>query len=176
MRSVWTGDPLVVGVSILLGACSSSSSPGAAAPGDANAIDASDDAAQSMDASGTDALDASPGSEAEAGDGSTKAAWGDPCTVGHDTTCASGLFCLQGPAGGTVGFCTQTCPSASSGVCTGTPPGTTAYCVVTTVDAQGDKGCAFLCRAGAQTYTCPGELKCQTTDDPAGSGDYLCLP
>jgi hypothetical protein len=111
-----------------------------------------------------------------ASDASTRAAYGSPCTVGDDTTCQDGLLCLQGPSGGTVGFCTKTCPSTSSASCPGTPPGTAAYCVVTNVDTQGDKGCAFVCKEGPSTYPCPGALKCETSEDPPGSGQYLCLP
>jgi hypothetical protein len=102
--------------------------------------------------------------------------YGQPCTVGDDTTCSAGLLCLQGPAGGSVGFCTHTCPATSRAVCAGTPPGTAAYCVVTDVDPQGDKGCAFVCREGTHVYPCPGALQRQTTDEPPGSGQYLCLP
>jgi hypothetical protein len=144
---------------ILMG-CSSSSSPGVAdAAADAPAIDASEDASPDV-----------------APDANKRAGYGEPCTVGDDATCADGFLCLQGPSGGKVGFCTKTCPSTSSAVCPGTPDGTVAYCVVTDVDTQGDKGCAFLCRAGSKTYPCPGALTCETADDPPGSGQYLCLP
>jgi hypothetical protein len=155
-------------------ACASSSgSPvaaGDAAVTDGGPAEAAADAAPVADAA-TDA-----GEGGTTGDGAAKGAWGQPCTVGDDTTCATGLFCLQGPAGGTVGFCTKTCPATSSAQCPGTPPGTAAFCVVTTVDAQGDKGCAFACKEGSQTYACPGALTCETTEDPPGSGQYLCLP
>jgi hypothetical protein len=130
--------------------------------------------ASSVDAAQSDA--ATPGADASDAVDGGKGSWGQPCTVGDDTTCQSGLFCLQGPTGGTVGFCTKTCPSTSSAACPSTPAGTAAYCVVTDVDSNGDKGCAFLCRAGATTYTCPGKLKCGTTDDPPGSAQYLCVP
>lgn len=110
------------------------------------------------------------------GDGSKRSDFGQPCTVGDDATCIDGLFCLVGPSGGAVGFCTKTCPKASGAACPGAPAGMAAYCVVTDVNSQGDKGCAFVCRQGSQTYSCPGELQCQTTQEPAGSGQYLCLP
>lgn len=144
-------------------ACSSSSGP---AGGNANPLDdaAAEDAADSADG-GDDLADASKRSE-----------FGQPCPVGSDAACVEGLFCLEGPSGGAVGFCTKTCPKTSAAACPGAPAGTAAYCVVTDVNAQGDKGCAFVCRKGSKTYLCPGELKCQTTQEPAGSGQYLCLP
>src|SRR5581483_3316647 len=136
--------------------------------GDATGADAVMDAGMADTPTGTDAGDVT--------DGAVSGSYGQPCTVGDDTTCNAGLFCLQGPSGGSVGFCTHTCPPTSSSRCMGTPPNTAAYCVVTDVDAQGDKGCAFVCRVGTRTYTCPGALQCQTTDEPPGSGQYLCLP
>jgi hypothetical protein len=86
------------------------------------------------------------------------------------------LFCLVGPSGGKTGFCTKTCPKGSSAICPGAPEGSTAYCVVTDVNAARDKGCAFLCEVGGQTYACPHQLKCATTQEPPGSGQRLCLP
>ena len=153
----------VIGALLLLGCSSSSSGAADAGP----AVAPPSDAAPADDASGADAADA-----ADAG----RPGYGDPCDVANASACADGFLCLQGPSGGNIGFCTKTCPSTSSTACPGTPSGTAAYCVVTDVDSQGDKGCAFVCRVASQTYTCPGALKCQTTDDPPGSGQYLCLP
>jgi hypothetical protein len=102
--------------------------------------------------------------------------FGDPCMLDEAAPCADGSFCLAGPSGGSVGFCTHTCPRGTSGACPGAPEGTTAYCVVTDVNAAGDKGCAFLCEVGGTTYTCPGELTCSPTQEPPGSGQRLCLP
>jgi hypothetical protein len=147
-----------------LGACSSSTTgPPAVAPDAAAAEDAAEDAPAAAD-DGGDAADGGP------------AAFGEPCTVGDDTTCIAGLFCLAGPLGGDVGFCTKTCAKTSAAACAGTPSGTAAFCVVTGVNSGGDKGCAFVCRQGSATYRCPGKLECQTTQEPAGSGQYLCLP
>ncbi|HEX7601450.1 MAG TPA: hypothetical protein VF316_07595 [Polyangiaceae bacterium] len=151
---------LTLGLAVMIIACSSSPS---AADAGADAAVLNQDAAIGADAS----------SEADA---DKRAGYGEPCTVGDDTTCVDGFLCLQGPSGGKTGFCTKTCPSTSSAACPGTPAGTSAYCVVTDVDAQGDKGCAFVCREGAQTYACPGALQCETAEDPPGSGQYLCLP
>lgn len=103
------------------------------------------------------------------------APFGAPCTLdGYE--CHPLLFCLEGPTGGGRGFCSMTCPATSSGRCEGTPEGTIAYCVVTNVNAMGDKGCAFLCEVGGETYTCPGTQVCQTNEEPPGSGQRLCLP
>jgi hypothetical protein len=160
----------------LLGACSSAS--GTAPSGNVAGIDGAVDGADDATSDGG-ATEGAPDAAADApseGDAAPRAAYGEPCAVGDDATCVAGLFCLQGPSGGTVGFCTKTCPATSSAVCAGTPPGTAAFCVVTGVDPQGDKGCAFVCRELSTTYTCPGALKCQSTDDPPGSGQYLCLP
>lgn len=102
----------------------------------------------------------------------TAAAFGDPCRP--DDSCAEGLVCLPGPAGGS--FCTRTCPAGQSKRCPETPEGTAAYCLVTDVNPAGDKACAFLCAVGGKSYECPGELLCAAEDDPPGSGQRLCLP
>jgi hypothetical protein len=102
--------------------------------------------------------------------------YGEPCTVTDRAPCAKGLFCLGGPAGGKIGFCTATCSKASSAACPDTPTGTSAYCVVTDVNTAGDKGCAFVCREHGTDFPCPGELQCQTTEEPPDSGQRLCLP
>jgi hypothetical protein len=159
---------VVVGLGgLVLFACSSSTT-GAGAGTSAVAVD---------DAAVADTTDAAPADDggADAADGGP-AAFGEPCTVGDDATCVAGLFCLASPLGGDIGFCTKTCPKTSSAACAGTPTGTAAFCVVTDVNSSGAKGCAFVCRHGAQTYPCPGKLECQTTQEPAGSGQYLCLP
>ena len=95
--------------------------------------------------------------------------FGGPCD--SSGTCGPGLICLPGPNGGS--FCSKTCPVAQSKVCPGALPGTAAYCLVTDADSQGDKGCAFLCLLAGKTYSCPGKLICETTDDPPGSGQRL---
>jgi hypothetical protein len=96
--------------------------------------------------------------------------------VDSDGGCDNGLFCLQGPNGGSVGFCTETCLGTSSAACPGTPQGMAAFCVVTGVDPAGDKACAFACAESGATYSCPANLTCETSDDPPGSGQMLCLP
>ncbi|MBK6696746.1 MAG: hypothetical protein IPG50_31820 [Myxococcales bacterium] len=129
--------------------------------------------ASSLDAA---AADDAASDDAGTADAAPKTAFGSPCKVGDDTSCGAGLFCLAGPAGGKTGFCTKSCPKTSSAACADAPPGTSAFCLVTDANAAGDKGCAFLCKKAAATFTCPGALKCQTTDEPAGSGQFLCLP
>ncbi len=116
------------------------------------------------------------GPPTDSSDAAGRAGFGDPCTVGDDATCDEGLLCLQGPSGGKIGFCTKTCPKTSSAPCSGAPEGTFAACVVTDVDQSGDKGCAFACAVASKTFSCPGSLKCSTTEDPPGSGQKLCLP
>lgn len=101
---------------------------------------------------------------------------GQPCVVGRAGDCADGLLCLRGPTGERAGFCTRTCPRTSSGPCAGAPPGTAAYCLVTNVNAAGDKGRAFVCLVRGMTHGCPGELQCATSEEPPGSGQRLCLP
>jgi hypothetical protein len=148
----------------VLVACTSSSTPST----DSSATPADD-------GGGGDAPVVTPEDAAVEDSGSTSK-FGQPCTVGKDAACGEGLFCLQGPSGGKTGFCTKTCPKTSSKACPDVPAGTAAFCVVTDVNSQGDKGCAFACRDNNQTYTCPGTLKCETSEDPPGSGQYLCLP
>jgi hypothetical protein len=105
------------------------------------------------------------------------AGYGEPCTLDGVKKCATAsLFCLAGPSGGNTGFCTQTCPAGQSKQCSGTPSGTAAFCIVTDVNVAKDKGCAFVCEEPGATFTCPGELQCSPTEEPAGSGQHLCLP
>lgn len=145
----------------IVAACSSSNTP-STPPGEKDA---------SIDAGAEDAASDAP----PEGDGPVTM-FGQPCTVGADAACGEGLFCLRGPSGGTTGFCTKTCPKTSSSACTDVPEGTAAYCLVTDVNAKREKGCAFVCHVGGKTYPCPGELECQDTEEPAGSGQRLCLP
>jgi hypothetical protein len=156
-----------------LSACSSKSGGTRGSPSDTGSEARNAAASADASANGRDA-------DASASDGGADAlqaaAYGNPGTVGDDASCAQGLFCLQGPNGGSIGFCTATCPNTSSTRCPGTPPGTAAYCVVTDVDSKGDKGCDFACREGSTSYPCPGVLKRETSEDPPGSGQYLCLP
>lgn len=146
---------------------------------DAAAVDAAevgtvDAAAEDVTAGEVTVDDAA--TEDVATDAAAPGSFGQPCVVAQAGDCAAGLICLRGPAGGRVGFCTRTCPRTSSGPCAGAPPGTAAFCLVTNVNAAGDKGCAFVCLVGGMTHACPGELRCATSEEPPGSGQRLCLP
>lgn len=120
------------------------------------------------------ALDLSPEVDLAASPDLTPAnVFGGPCDANGN--CPDGFICLPGPTSGS--FCSKSCPANSSAMCAGAPSGTAAYCVVTNADPQGDKGCAFVCaEPGGKHYACPGQLVCETTDDPPGSGQRLCLP
>src|SRR5262249_43072014 len=98
--------------------------------------------------------------------------FGQPC--GDGDVCGAGLLCLPGPAGGS--FCSKTCPPTSSGAGPAAPAGTVPYSLGTYLDTMGNKGCAFLCQGAGKTYACPGQLTCETADDPPGSGQRLCVP
>lgn len=160
-----------------LAACTSSTSP----PVDASTADtvevSVDDVVGAPDSS-VDASDSSVEDVVDASDDVAPApgSFGQPCAVGRAGECLDGLFCLQGPSGGRNGFCTHTCPRTSSARCADAPPGTAAYCLVTDVNAAGDKGCAFVCTLPGMTFTCPGTLRCVHVQDPPGSGQELCLP
>jgi hypothetical protein len=157
----------------LFAACSADAPPPAAdAAFDAVEVPTVDVVAVDVTPDGAaDAATADAGSDAAAPGG-----FGQPCAVGQPGECAEGLFCLQGPSGGRTGFCSRTCPRTSSAACAGAPPGTAAYCLVTNVNAAGDKGCAFVCLVGGMTRACPGELRCAAAEEPPGSGQRLCLP
>lgn len=141
---------------------------------DAGQIDAGLTDAGQIDAGLTDAGLLDAGISGDGADAGQPGAFGDPCPVWSSAGCLPGLLCLQGPAGGPVGFCTKRC--SGNGACATPPPGTAAYCVVTNVDASGSKGCAFLCSGGGTGWRCPGDLSCSANDDPPGSGQRLCLP
>jgi hypothetical protein len=144
------------------------------ASADAKVTDASRDAKADahVDANAPDASrDGAPADDASA----ARAAYGFPCTVGDDSTCQDGLFCLEGPTGST-GFCSKICLKTSNAACPGSPAGTAAFCVITDVDTKGDKACAFACLVGGKAFKCPGALTCETADDPPGSGQRMCIP
>lgn len=167
LSSVKICTPCAIVVSLLVAASCTARAP------DAGGSVSNDASAEQTDGASSDAEIAPV--DVDAAD-AVSSSFGQPCAVGHDTTCGDGFFCLVGPSGGSTGFCTRTCPKASSGACTETPSGTSAYCVVTDVDPQGDKGCAFVCKAKGLAFPCPGALHCESTEDPPGSGQYLCLP
>lgn len=156
---------------LLLAACSDAPP---ATPVDAGSVDAPEVA--TVDVAAPDVPVEDSATEDAGTDAGLAGSFGQPCTVGRAGDCAEGLFCLQGPSGGRTGFCTRTCPRTSSGPCSGAPSGTAAFCLVTNVNAAGDKACAFVCLVGGMTRSCPGELQCAASEDPPGSGQRLCLP
>jgi hypothetical protein len=95
-----------------------------------------------------------------------------PCA---DTT----MMCAVVQQGATNGFCTKECAN-QGGECTGAPTGTHAFCILS--DQTKTKFyCAFLCSAKDQsgqvaTWPCPTDLKCDTAENPPGSGQKACVP
>lgn len=126
----------------------------------------------------------------DSGDGSTKdkttvdtqqdagkptlGGFGDPCKTGG---CKTGFTCAITQTGATKGFCSKLCPKALD-PCTGMPAGTKAFCLLS--DGKGNNYCVFLCKykdsTGAKTAPCPAQLTCGTKEDPAGSGQFQCIP
>lgn len=99
--------------------------------------------------------------------------FGDPCLLADDA-CGEGLLCIS--PGTTEGFCSKSCTTQGA-ACPGAPEGTAAYCIVGGEGTpNGEPGCAFLCAAQGQTFTCPGETVCAAGEDPPGSGQRLCFP
>ena len=120
------------------------------------------DAGAQVDDAGTDDTDAG-----------VAPAFGDPCLLADDA-CGDGLLCIS--PGATVGFCSKNCATLGT-ACPDAPQGTAAYCIVGGEGTpNGEPGCAFLCAAQGQTFSCPGETVCEAADDPPGSGQRLCLP
>ncbi len=106
--------------------------------------------------------------------GGAGSAFGDPCTMDGAKGCGAGLLCLS--PSGNQGFCSKSCDQGGQ-ACEGAPAGTAAFCIVEEAGTpNGKKGCAFVCQEPGKTFTCPGQLKCQSYEDPAGSGQKLCLP
>ena len=99
---------------------------------------------------------------------------GDLCYA--KSPCAAGMGCLS-QSNPTLGFCSKPCTKKLA-LCTGSPPGTASYCTIT--DSKNNYYCGFLCglASGGKTYTfqCPSTLKCSTTANPPGSGQYACVP
>lgn len=96
--------------------------------------------------------------------------YGEPC--GTANPCGSGLTCVQFMSGG---FCTQTCADNLKECTAGkpAPTGTKAFCVL---PYNGQNYCAFLCKSSAGSWSCPSGLTCAASDNPPGSGQYVCEP
>lgn len=99
--------------------------------------------------------------------------FGQPCNPSFDPACSDDSFCLWAPTN--KYFCSQACAKQGAS-CPGGPPGTAAFCIVTDATPDGQGGCGFVCAAHGKSYPCPAGLTCQTSDDPPGSGQRLCLP
>ncbi|MFZ5786498.1 MAG: hypothetical protein ACOY3Y_08645 [Acidobacteriota bacterium] len=107
-------------------------------------------------------------------------------TAGFGASCSqtkpcadTSMMCAVVQQGATTGFCTKECTN-QGGECTGAPTGTHAFCILS--DQTKTKFyCAFLCSAKDQsgqvaTWPCPTDLKCDTVENPAGSGQKACIP
>jgi hypothetical protein len=94
--------------------------------------------------------------------------WGESCSA---TAPCPNLFTCVSYAG--KSYCTQNCATLGA-KCTGVPVGSYGACLVKMADSS--LACAFLCKTKTGTFTCPGALSCSTTENPAGSGQYPCLP
>ena len=101
--------------------------------------------------------------------------FGDAC--GGTVGCKTGFICAITQTGSKKGFCSKKC-TTSGQPCTGSPSGTESYCLLS--DGKGSNYCVFLCKykgsSGPKTVPCPTGLTCGTKENPAGSGQYSCVP
>ena len=97
--------------------------------------------------------------------------FGDKCSSGG--SCNSPYTCVMMGTATTNGFCTKSCVT-SGNQCSGSPTGTYAACVLQDTNKQ--LFCAFMCKIGTQSWSCPGAMTCSPSENPAGSGQYPCLP
>ena len=95
-------------------------------------------------------------------------AWGESCST--TKACPSPFVCVTYGGGS---FCTRTCTTAGT-KCGGAPAASYGGCLIKMSD--GTMACAFLCKTSTGSYTCPGSLSCSSSESPAGSGQYPCLP
>ena len=116
-----------------------------------------------------------PGKEA----GTTPSAgFGAVCS--QTTPCAdTTMMCALVQQGATTGFCTKECTNQGQ-ECPGAPTGTHAFCILSD-QAKTKYYCAFLCAAKDQSgqvasWPCPTGLKCDTAENPPGSGQKACVP
>ena len=94
--------------------------------------------------------------------------YGNSCNK-KSAPCAQGLSCVTLDK---ASFCTKTC-TLSGDICLGTPSNHTAYCLLSENKIN---YCVFLCKLGANTWSCPPDLKCDTVANPPGSSQYVCMP
>lgn len=92
--------------------------------------------------------------------------------------CSASYSCVVIGAGASKGFCTKTCPTMTQ-QCTGGPSGTQPYCILKN-SSTSKYYCVFLCKWGTgsstSTAACPKDLTCDTSQNPPGSGQYVCIP
>jgi hypothetical protein len=105
------------------------------------------------------------------GGGTPEAGFGDRCN--QQKPCPTGMTCAIVQQGATDGFCTKPCQTIGE-LCPNAPTGTQAACTLS--DGQGGNFCGFLCKAQGQTWSCPSDLACSTTEDQPGSGQFSCAP
>lgn len=103
--------------------------------------------------------------------GTPLSGFGNLCSV--QSPCPAGLICHVPAAGGRFGFCTRTC-NVPGGICSGTPPGTVALCDI--FSPPSSYLCHFACSIGGQSASCPGQLWCNPSEWPPGSGVKYCDP
>jgi hypothetical protein len=102
------------------------------------------------------------------GGGPPEAGFGDFCD--SSTPCQGTLTCFPMKSSG-EGFCTKQCSNTGQ-MCTGSPAGTQAFCIFP--GQTGGTYCGFLCKADAQTWSCPSTLQCATEPNPPGSTQFPC--
>jgi hypothetical protein len=103
--------------------------------------------------------------------GGSLAGWGDVCNT--TTACTNKSMVCAGTSS-TAGFCTMTCTN-SPGECPGYASGQIAMCLLSDGKTPPTVACGFLCLLQGKSYTCPGQLKCDTVENPPGSGQKFCV-
>ncbi len=101
--------------------------------------------------------------------------FGSSCSA--KKTCSGSFLCVILGSASTKGYCTKTCATMSK-ACSGGSSGTKPYCILK--DQKGKYYCVFLCKWGkgssAVKAPCPKDLTCASTENPPGSGQYVCMP
>jgi hypothetical protein len=115
--------------------------------------------------------DAVPASAVTAPGGGSKTA-GAKCDA--QTGCAAGLSCVTTQPGATSGVCVAVC-SVLNDECANSPGSSVGLCATKVGSAL---HCGYLCRVlhegHADSFPCPPELTCPSTD--AVPGARLCVP
>ena len=147
------------------------------------AVGCSDDDVKKKDTGGGVKLDGGGVTLDQGGGGNLDTGGGTPGTKGFGDACGgtvgckTGFICAITQTGSKKGFCSKKC-TTSGQPCTGSPSGTESYCLLS--DGKGSNYCVFLCKykgsSGPKTVPCPTGLTCGTKENPAGSGQYSCVP